>query len=48
MSLEEAVDPHAKHEWLIKINRRSTELKTGKVVGIPAAKALKKARAALR
>lgn len=48
MSLEEAADPDAEHDWLIEINRRSIELKTGKVTGIPAGKVFKKARAALR
>jgi putative addiction module component (TIGR02574 family) len=48
MSLEEAVDPHAEQAWLDEIERRSAELKGGKLTGIPAGKVLKKARAALR
>jgi putative addiction module component (TIGR02574 family) len=49
MSLEEAAaEPHAEQEWLVEIVRRSAELKSGKVTGIPAGKVFKKARAALR
>ena len=48
MSLEEAPDPQAEQAWLDEIERRSTELKGGKLTGIPARKVLKKARAALR
>jgi hypothetical protein len=48
MSLEEAADPHAEQAWLDEIERRSAELKAGKLTGIPAGKVLKKARAALR
>jgi putative addiction module component (TIGR02574 family) len=48
MSLEEAADPHAEQAWLDEIERRSAELKDGKLAGIPVGKVLKKARAALR
>ena len=48
MSLEEAIDPHAEQAWLDEIERRSAELKGGKLTGIPARRVLKKARAALR
>jgi hypothetical protein len=48
MSLEEAADPQAELAWLDEIERRSAELKAGKLTGIPAVKVLKKARAALR
>jgi putative addiction module component (TIGR02574 family) len=48
MSLEEAIDPHAEQAWLDEIERRSTELKGGKLTGIPVRKVLKKARAAVR
>lgn len=47
-SLEEAADPLAEQAWLEEIERRSAELKAGKVTGIPAGKVFKKARAALR
>jgi len=39
MSLEEAADPHAEQAWLDEIERRSAELKVGKLTGIPAGKA---------
>ena len=48
MSLEEAAEPLAEQAWLDEIERRSAELKGGKVSGIPAGKVFKKARAALR
>jgi len=48
MSLEEAADPDAEQAWLDEIERRSVELKGGKVTGVPAGKVFKKARAALR
>ena len=47
-SLEEATEPQAEREWLLEIERRSVELKSGKVKGAPAGKVFKKARAALR
>jgi putative addiction module component (TIGR02574 family) len=48
MSLEGAVEPLAEQAWLDEIERRSVELKSGKVTGTPAGKVFKKARAALR
>jgi putative addiction module component (TIGR02574 family) len=48
MSLEARAEPQAEREWLVEIERRSVELKSGKVRGVPAGKAIKKARAALR
>ena len=48
ISLEEAADQHAEQAWLDEIERRSAELKGGKLTGIPAGKVLKKARQALR
>jgi putative addiction module component (TIGR02574 family) len=48
MSLEEPADPDAEQAWLDEIERRSAELKEGKVTGTPVGKVLKKARAALR
>jgi putative addiction module component (TIGR02574 family) len=47
-SLEEVAEPEAEREWLVEIERRSVELKSGKVKGVPASKVFKKARAALR
>jgi putative addiction module component (TIGR02574 family) len=47
-SLEEVAEPHAEQAWFDEIERRSAELKSGKVTGISAGKVLKKARAALR
>jgi putative addiction module component (TIGR02574 family) len=47
-SLEETAEPEADREWLVEIERRSVELKSGKVSGVPAGKVFKKARAALR
>jgi putative addiction module component (TIGR02574 family) len=47
-SLEETAEPGAEGAWLDEIERRSVELKSGKVKGVPAAKVFKKARAALR
>ncbi len=48
MSLEETAEPQAEREWLVEIERRSVELKSGKVRRVPAGKVIKKARAALR
>ena len=48
MSLEERAEPQAEREWLVEIERRSVELKSRKVRGVPAGKVIKKARAALR
>ena len=47
-SLEQAAEPEAEQEWLVEIERRSVELKSGKVKGVSASKVFKKARAALR
>ena len=41
-------DDEAEREWQLESERRSDDLKTGRVKGIPVAKVLKKARAALR
>lgn len=46
MSLEEPEEPQAEREWLVEIERRSVELKSGKASVVPAAKVFKKARAA--
>jgi putative addiction module component (TIGR02574 family) len=48
MSLEETEDPQAEREWLVEIERRSIDLKSGKAAGVPAAKVFRNARAALR
>jgi putative addiction module component (TIGR02574 family) len=48
LSLEETAEPQAERKWLLEIERRSVELKSGKVTGVPAGKVFKKARAALR
>jgi len=42
MSLEEAAYPHAEQAWLDEIERRSAELKGGKLTGVPSGKVLKK------
>jgi putative addiction module component (TIGR02574 family) len=47
-SLEEVAEPEAEREWLVEIERRSVELKSGRVKSVPASKVFKKARAALR
>jgi len=47
-SLEETAEPEAEREWLVEIERRSVELKSGKVKSVPARKVFQKARAALR
>jgi putative addiction module component (TIGR02574 family) len=47
-SLEETAEPQAEREWLLEIERRSIELKSGKVKGVSADKVFKRARAALR
>ncbi|HLW70718.1 MAG TPA: addiction module protein [Candidatus Binataceae bacterium] len=47
-SLEETRELEAEREWLVEIERRSVELKSGKVKGVPAGKVFKKAREALR
>ncbi len=47
-SLDQEVDADAEKLWLQEAERRLGELKSGKVVGIPAKKVVKKARSALR
>ena len=41
-------EDEVEREWQLESERRSDDLKTGRVKGIPVAKVLKKARAALR
>jgi putative addiction module component (TIGR02574 family) len=38
MSLEETEEPEAEQEWLVEIEPRSVELKSGKATGVPTAK----------
>jgi putative addiction module component (TIGR02574 family) len=47
-SLDREADADAEKLWLEEAERRLGELKSGKVVGIPAEKVIKKARFALR
>lgn len=47
-SLDQRPDSDSEKLWLDEAERRSVELKSGKVVGIPAAEVMKKARSALR
>ena len=47
-SLEQEVDADAERLWLAEAERRLAEIKSGKVVAIPAERVLKKVRAALR
>jgi len=47
-SLDEEVDADAEKLWLQEAERRLGELKSGKVAGIPAEKAIQKARSTLR
>jgi len=47
-SLDQEMDADAEKLWLQEAERRLGELKSGKVVGIPAKKVVKKARSALR
>ena len=47
-SLDQEVDPDAERLWLTEAERRLADLKTGKIVAIPAERVLKKVRAALR
>jgi putative addiction module component (TIGR02574 family) len=47
-SLDLELDADAEELWLREAERRLSELKTGKVTGIPAEKAIRKARSALR
>jgi putative addiction module component (TIGR02574 family) len=47
-SLDEEVNADTERLWLAEAERRLAELKSGKVVGIPAEKVLRKVRSALR
>jgi putative addiction module component (TIGR02574 family) len=47
-SLDQQADAGTKKLWLDEAERRLSELKSGKVVGIPAARVIKKARSRLR
>jgi putative addiction module component (TIGR02574 family) len=47
-SLDRDVDADVDKLWLREAEQRLAELKSGKVVGIPAEKVLRKARSALR
>lgn len=45
---EESADPDAERLWSVEAERRAQEIASGRAKGIPAGKALTKARAALR
>ena len=47
-SLDEQGDTDAEKLWLEEAERRLGELKSGRAVGIPGAKVIRKARSALR
>ena len=47
-SLDEEVAADAEKLWIQEAERRLSELKSGKVAGIPAEKVIQKARATLR
>ena len=47
-SLDQEVDADVEKLWLQEAERRLSELKSGKVAGIPAEKVIRKARATLR
>jgi putative addiction module component (TIGR02574 family) len=47
-SLDQEVDADAERLWLAEAGRRLAELRSGKIAAIPAARVLKKVRAALR
>jgi len=47
-SLDQEVDADAEQLWLTEAERRLADLKSGKVAAIPAERAIKKVRAALR
>ena len=47
-SLDQKVDADTEKLWLQEAERRLAELKSGKLVGIPAEKVIKKARSTLR
>jgi putative addiction module component (TIGR02574 family) len=48
LSLDRETDAGAEQLWLEEAERRLGQLKSGKVVGIPAEKVIKKARSTLR
>jgi putative addiction module component (TIGR02574 family) len=47
-SLDQKADADSEELWLHEAERRLAELKSGKLVGIPAEKVIKKARSRLR
>jgi putative addiction module component (TIGR02574 family) len=47
-SLDQEMDAGAEELWIRDAERRLSELKSGRVAGIPAQKVLRKARSALR
>ena len=47
-SLDQEADADAEQLWLEETKRRLGQLKSGKVVGIPAEKVIKRARSTLR
>ena len=47
-SLDQEADADAEQLWLEEAERRLGQLKSGKVVGIPAEKVIKKARSTIR
>jgi putative addiction module component (TIGR02574 family) len=47
-SLDQQGESDAEKLWLEEAERRLSELKSGRAVGIPAAKVIRKARSALR
>lgn len=47
-SLDEEIEPDVEELWLAEAERRLKDFRSGKVRGIPAAKAFAKARSALR
>jgi putative addiction module component (TIGR02574 family) len=47
-SLDQELEADTKELWLHEAERRLSELKSGKVTGIPAEKVIRKARSALR
>ena len=47
-SLDQTGDADAEKLWLEEAERRLSELKSGKIAGIPAEKVIKKARSTLR
>jgi len=47
-SLDQELDADAEELWVHEAERRLTELKSGKVTGVPAEKVIRKARSTLR